>query len=355
MKKVFCILLVGLLLFITGCRKIETYVESEFSVFEDTDVTTKTMKTTKSTTRKVGSSKVTTTTTSKKIPTQTQITTTVANPDVPFPSFEEGVIFHDAYLIPFYTFLENPSYGIIYAGSNRSKAEPEEGEWPPAGGWDRAKILQELIDFVGSKEALTVFLSQKGLQVDVQGAVLMDASYVPLTIFIKTAQTPVFITVNEDVERDKMPYEYKAYTYAQYREKYRPRKGKLVVNGKDITDQATVKLYHNTAHVSLLPVLEAVGATVEYNNHIVQIITYQGEKYVLNQNRNEFKHIKEKLTENTRNMFWVDGGFESVYCYKENGEYLVCDGLLNGVLVSMGSNCRVSLDKKTGTVIVKPQ
>lgn len=319
MKKVFCILLVGLLLFVTGCREIETYVESEFSTFEDTDVTT----------------------------TQRKTTATVTYPDVPFPSFEEDVVFYAVDLASFQMFLENPSYGIIYAEGERFKAVAEDGYHPASVG-DRALILQEVIDFVGSKEALTAFLSQKGVQVDVQGAVLMDASYVPLTIFIKTAQTPVFITVNEDTEQHKTPYEYKAYTYAQYREKYRQQSGKLIVKGKDITEEGFVKLYYENAHVSLLPVLKAVGVTAKETAYGDWKITYQGKTHILYWSRKQFKPES-----GGDNILWVDGGFESAYVYHENGEFMVSDFLIDEVLYAIGSECRATVDMETKAVIVK--
>lgn len=353
MKKLFCILLVGLLLFATGCQEIVTEIEVSDDTPQTTDTTTvMEVTTTKTTTAKPVMKK----TTAKPTTTTTTKNPVILDPTVLFYPFKDNtIVYHWIDADAFYHYLENPSEKNLLAGSYLCHTAIKAGNWLL---YSNRSASAELVDLAGSKEALTAFLSEQGIQVNVQAAVLLELGrFLPLTILVKTDGQPVYITVDE-IDGPKHYYttnddgevievlhpDYIAYTHAEYCKKFGKRAGKITVDEEDVTEKVTVKLYYKTADISLFPALDAAGVTVEKLDEKTFEIRYQNKSRILQlYSDTGFAVYRQK---NDRS--WV---FTGTY-YKENGEFMVSDGRLGTLLKEMDKGWNVTVDMDAEAVVV---
>lgn len=343
MKKIFCILLVGLLLFATGCQEIVTEIEVSDDTPETTDITTVMEDTaTKTTTAKPVMKRTTAkpvmkTTSAKPTTTTTRKNTVITNPSqLFFPFAGDTIVCHYIDSHAFYDYLENPSEKELLAGSFSCNIGIQAGTHIA-----HERVLPGLIDFAGSKEALTTFLSEQGIQVNVQAAVLLKIAdeSLPLTILVKTDQQPVFITVNIGKKEGNVyiPYEYgyRAYTLAAYREKFGRHDGKIIIYGKDVTEKAAVKFYCERAEIPLLSALETV-TTIEKIDE---------KTFKIKKGKWGPEEIKLELESNRNNankgILFAYRSYDarSPACsypyYKENGDYIVSDSAFTELCIML--------------------
>lgn len=272
---------------------------------------------------------------------------TIVNVDEPIPAFSGNIVIHQISRDAFYRFLEEPSYGRIKQGSFGSYTYPEDGEWYVKWGASRFSVRDELITFAGSKDQLETYLLQNHITDEAQGAILYEAPHVPLTVWVKTTQGHVFITINEDVVINEDSYVYKFYDQSAYYEKFKQREAKLIVKGTRVTAKTPTKLYYNYADLPMIAVLEAMGATVKPKNDTVYSISFKGKDYVLNLSK---LSLAEAGSENDNLLTRITGG--PTFMYPVGNELMIDHISFRAVLRAMGDDSSVKVDMSSETVTI---
>ena len=167
----------------------------------------------------------------------------------------------------------------------------------------------------------------------------------PLTVWLKTSQENVYVTINESV--DDKGYVYRFYSQVDFNNKYIPNDGKLIVFEKEIETKNKPKVYHNYADVSLMDVLKAVGAKIETQNETTRTIIFNDTTYTLNISEKSFFKQGE---ENNNLLTTLVGG--SFFVYTEDNELMVDTATLHNVMYEIGLEVFIKVDSQNDTVVI---
>lgn len=245
-------------------------------------VTTKpTTGTTTKTTATTGGLRTTTTTTTALPTTRSQIPgiagTTKPNYTIPTtkrteplpeidPGFPGVVEAYTLELREYANFLENPAHRFLSQNSSSSQTIKKVGDlWCAWGALD-VTMTKTVFDLVTKPDVLSQFLREKEITDLPQSVALFNVCYLHCA-WIKTDKQNVFITINEDfdAERGKKEPVLRVYTEQEYYEKFSPMKYRLIVNGKDITNDNCVHYFKSELPGSdvmlpIMPILSELGA-----------------------------------------------------------------------------------------------
>ncbi len=208
------------------------------------------------------------------------------------------------------------------------------------------EILPAFIEFVSDTTKIQEFLTQNGMNCDVNGVVIIDAPEVALTMWVQSDQEDIFITINEEIE-DK-PYVYRCYSLSDYNKKYGCLYGSLNANGIRIADIAPISIYSDYADVPLLCVLEAFGSVIDRTNEDLISITFHNKNYRLNIKNRDLYEVGNGL-----NMLHLYGGFQ--FIYPAEHDLMVDTNTLSSVMYNMGQPISIDCDRENNIVTITPR
>ena len=242
--------------------------------------TTTTKPTTTTTTTSATTTTTTATTTTKTV---VKVTTTTANRTVAsmaIPSVSENNSIIKISREEFQHFLQQPEYGWIVEGTKEIYSS--RGIYYKQGGSVRFPVNNTLYSFAQDEEAIQVYLSQNGINGQVEGAVIYDAPNTPLTMWVKTTEENAFLVIETDQGSfdniSGYTYKYTCYDEASYRQKYSLREALLLVNGKPVQTTLPVLIQYRYGEVPLTELLVAFGATVQEEGDSIRRFYYEGEE-----------------------------------------------------------------------------
>ena len=245
----------------------------------------------------------------------------------------------------FLSFLEKQSLAVLKNAETKSFLYPKDGEWYVTHNVNRFKIQQKMIDFIGSRIAIENYLTEHGITGEVEDLIVFEAPNVPITIWIKTSSTNVFVTINEQSEDE--PYVYRLYSQIDYIQKYNIKIAQLIVNGKTVESKKGAKLYYNYADIPLITVIKEMGAEVIWTSDTEATIIFNGEKYLIDTST---LSLCKYDVRNENFLYKVDGSPSFVYL--ESKEVFLDSTTLNFVLREMGEKVRVECDNKNLIVTI---
>ena len=211
----------------------------------------------------------------------------------------------------FFQFIENPSNNSLQGIT--ANVYPDDGEVFFRGTVSPFIVNSSLINFAGDLTELKKYLSQNGITGNIENtAMIYYTPQIPMTIWVKTNQGDFFITVDEVIpDLNNLPSktndwyaEYYSYVYTFYKQsdycaKFKPSKtqttsdGKLIVNGKDITNGNHIKINYEYLYAELpfTAVVTALGAKVEWSSKTIATITFGGKDFILDTAKVSFTEV----------------------------------------------------------------
>ena len=209
-------------------------------------------------------------------------------------------------------------------------------------------VYASLVDFVNDRGMLEKFLNDNGFAGNIENVSMLEIQNMPVTIWLKTDNSNYFITVDERYDdvigEDGSKYVYRLYTYPDYCGKFGDKDGKLIVNGKDITDGNYVKVNYSGAYIPLRPVMENLGAVLEWNAETNSVLIFcNGKKYVFDIDNHS---LYEAGTSNNM-LIPPPGGGEIGYCKITDGRTIMNDYTLRVFIRLMDAKINVDYDNLT--------
>ncbi len=240
-------------------------------------------------------------------------------------------------------FLSNPSCELLNE-KNDNKFPLQSGEdWYVTANITRFPIQKSLVSFLESRDKIEAYLSQNEWQREIEYVTLLDVPAMPITVWIKTTEDYLFLTVNEEPE-DPL-YSYRIYSQSEFEQRYAGQSGTLTVNGKAVMTSSAPKIYYDYADIPLLTVLKALGATIEPNNKAELQISFQNKVYYLK----DTKLYNEKDTD-ANLLYCVDGG--ATFIYLQNEELMVDSVTANTLLSNMGRAVSINVEFESKNVSI---
>jgi len=200
-------------------------------------------------------------------------------------------------------------------------------------------LYDSFIEFVGDITEMEKYLKQNGITEDIENiAYIYSGTFHGDVIWVKTNQNNYFITINERygeyydyIEEffstdnyNSEIYFYRLYDHSEYYEKYRMKDGKLIVKGKDATEDNYVKITCEYAEISLNAVIKQFGGEAEWNDDKQEgIITYENKKYIFDKKNLSMIEAGNK-SDHPDDMILPDclaGGYQ--HCEIINGEIIL--------------------------------
>ncbi len=237
-------------------------------------------------------------------------------------------------------FMEKRSITLLQSGD--SYTYPGDDDWYFTWGGGKWDIGNELIEF--STNGLAPYLQNNGVDGDIVEYVVFEAPYVPITIWVKTTETEAFVTVNEQLTDSN--YTYRFYTTSVYEERFRRREAELYVLGQPVLSNTTVLMNEKHAILPMMATMKMFGAVVTQISEVEFTIAFSEKQYTLN--------IKDETycenAENSYNTLFLLGGVTVVY--EENGEMMINDVLLEGLLSDVGCPVDITCDIQNDVVSI---
>ncbi len=259
--------------------------------------------------------------------------------------FSNNLVVYQLSRDSFASFLQNPLYSFL-THNCESSARYEKGEKRHVSyGGSLFTINDDLVRFWGNSNKVKAYLSQNDVSGSLECMAVIDAPNVPITLWIKTTKSNVFVTINE--KPDDQRYVYRIYTHKVFQQRYLCKEAKLFVKGKEVVCNPAPKLYYDYADVPFTDVMRALGAKITQKSNGNTKIKYNGKVYELDVVNTALYQRKDK----SFNMFYVlDGG--PCFIYEEKGEVMVDSATLLCVLSYMGEKVMIETDATNKHVII---
>lgn len=130
-----------------------------------------------------------------------------------------------------------------------------------------------------------------------------------------------------------------------------PKNCRLIIDGKDITTDNYVYMNHEARYV-LLPfeaVLEGLGAKFKWETETKATITYQGDQYVLETDKNSVVTSTHQFAPKGFNLIRLSGATNNIYQMIE-GTYYIAHDTLSYLMYWMWAGIQVDYEEATVTV-----
>lgn len=240
-------------------------------------------------------------------------------------------------------FLNQPSCELLKKNILSTFSYANDGEWFVTSNGTRFRIGDSLVDFLQNNT--NEYLSQHNVRGNVEHMVLLSAPKMPITLWVKTSEENCYITINEEPE--DMLYIYRYYTQTEYNNKYVCKKGKLLVNNKEILTENLPKIYNDYADIPFLSVMKSLGADIQQQNEKQFLVSFKNKVYTL-----DIHNCSLYVGENTKDNFFnkVDGGV--FFKYSVENDVMVDSVTLGSVLYDMGQKITVKTDLNNSCVVI---
>lgn len=196
-------------------------------------------------------------------------------------------------------------------------------------------INAEFATFVTNKEIMRAYIGRFMDVEEIVDIAVIDVPNMPMAIWIKTTTDYVFMTISTNSDDE---YSYNFYTKNDFLKKYAIRESILLVNGVEIKGENTPKTYGDSADIPMLAVLEALGATVEWQDETSAVVTYQQEIYMIDIDAPTFYKRGYKKD----NLLYKKLGGATVI-YSAEKDIMVDIGTLRLTLNQMDENLRIQV------------
>lgn len=242
-------------------------------------------------------------------------------------------------------FLNQPSYEFLQNNNLSIFSYVNKGEWFVTSDGTRFHIDESFIDFLQTKIKTKEYLKQNSVKGDIEHVVIFNAPHMPITLWIKTTEENCYITINEEPEDTS--YVYRFYSQINFNNKYVCKKGKLLVDSKEIITENIPKIYNNYADIPFLAVMKSMGANVRQQNETQFLVSFKNKVYTLDIQSCAL-YIDESTKENLFNK--VDGG--TFFKYSVTNDVMVDNTTLGSVLYDMGQKVSVEIDSNNSYVLI---
>ncbi len=250
------------------------------------------------------------------------------------PSFGYNGYLYELSIDEFQYFLQEPSMGRISLGTRENLFAYSHFIF----GGLNMPMTSEFRSMVTSETVLSQFLAEQGIHETVLGAVPFAGTFTPITLWVKTEQQNLFITVDWDVvytdDVRKDVYNFELFTEEEYVQSKILRTGVLYVGEMQKETELPIVLNEDLALMPLTDVLVACGAIVTNETEEYREFFYNGQKYVLNFDRGPYGNqflIKYSQDTTETNFVFPTGG-RGYYVFLENGDIMVDEGCLFHIL-----------------------
>ena len=207
------------------------------------------------------------------------------------------------------------------------------------------KVTRELTNFIGSNTALQIYLAEKKIEGRIENVVVFDAPYVPLTVWIQTDTETVYVTINESYE--DVGYVYRLYRQMDYYDKFKRRDAQLILDGIEITNAKSIKLYYGYADIPFTAICFGLGAKVSWESESQAIIRFTDKTYMLDVAHDRLHEENDKT-----NLLHSMTGGGPYYKYMQDGEFYMDSNTLECVLQQMGKKVNIFCDAENNMVVI---
>lgn len=246
----------------------------------------------------------------------------------------------------FDSLLESNSFDSISDFSLKCHSYPKDGNKYITYDTTLFEITCEFIDFIKNKSVLEEYFCEDNPNEKIEGLVIFEAPYVPISVWIKTNIDTYFLTVNE--EYPSSGHVYNLYSQSDYIEKYKSQQFTLEINGNIALNSESIKTYYEHSELPLLKILSSINAEVIWKNENQVNITLNKETYLLDVKNNIFykKHHKKN------NLLSNCSGGGPYHMYLSNGEYYVDSDTLQGIMLELGQKISIEYDTEQKIVSI---
>jgi len=203
------------------------------------------------------------------------------------------------------------------------------------------------IDFVGDKREIKKFLNENGISDDIEDFCLISSWRAETALWVKTDKANYFITFG-----GLTTFEIKLYSQNEFFEEVRPKDGKLIVNGEDITSGSYVKIHSRDADLPLMAIAEALGVGIEWKSETIIITTYGSKNNILDIAKPSLICIK---ADENINIFGENVVLLRAYYYYQidDGEFILYSGdAIDFLRFITGENIKITINRDELTVYV---
>lgn len=242
--------------------------------------------------------------------------------------------------------LESNSFDSISDFSSKCHSYPKDGNKYITYDTTLFEITSEFIDFIKNKSVLEEYFCEDNPNEKIEGLVIFEAPYVPISVWIKTNIDTYFLTVNEEYSGSGQVYN--LYSQSDYIEKYKSQQFTLEINGNIALNSESIKTYYEHSELPLLKILSSINAEVKWKNENIVNITLNKETYLLDVKNNIFykKHHKKN------NLLSNCSGGGPYHMYLSNGEYYVDSDTLQGIMLESGQKISIEYDTEQKIVSI---
>ena len=246
----------------------------------------------------------------------------------------------------FQDFINEPTEEMIYENCIRQNTYSESGVFHITSNALFLQIQDPLLSLLGDEDNLQNYLSESAITDKIIGTAIVDSPSFPLTVWIETENTNYFITV--ELPDYTQEYEYTLYDHTAFLEKYRIKEGRLYLNSQEIHLKSPIKIFSKNADIPLLTVMQELGASVEWQNSHIAIVTYNANAYFLDLESPLFCRLGDN---NLNILYQIDGGASIIYA---EGTELWLDWVtLKHVLNEIGVAVNIIIDNAIVSIEVR--
>ncbi len=208
------------------------------------------------------------------------------------------------------------------------------------------RIEKELFESLVCSETLKELFESTGLKIDgnISKIALISSKPIPLTAWALANGSSYFLTATPRAEGG---YDFASYRFEDFAAKFTAKNATLVVNGQEMDLNEMAKIYDNHADIPLIPVLEGLGAEIQWTN---------SEKTTA-----EIKYKNISLTLNIEESSLVLNGtglnllavLPDATCYvsEQTGGLIIDDALLGRISAILGA--KIFLDRANLIITVQ--